>query len=188
MYAAYFCEENIWHLCRDEGPNHGLEGVPLAQRQVWIITNRIRTALCACQRGGQTKSHGDVVYEGVVIWDYHVVLSSGAQGQVWDFNSMLPMGVAAAAYLSSTFPVRNGRYAPRIAVVPALDYVELFASDRRHMVDEAGQPRQPHPPWPQIRGSRASSSFTLDDLLTEDGHHPGHWFDIDSLSHQPSSP
>jgi protein N-terminal glutamine amidohydrolase len=146
-YCAYFCEENVWHLCRDDSVASEGRPVPIADRRVVFISNEVRSVPMLRQRAG---------VGGLVQWDYHVVLLARAsQGwSVWDLDSTLGMPVAFAVWLSESFldetAALPAELAPRFRVVEAARFLEVFASDRSHMNDERGRARSPHPPWPPI--------------------------------------
>ena len=111
-----------------------------------------------------------------VIWDYHVVVVVRAQDglQVLDLDTTLRFPSALDAYLSEAFPAAcewPRTYQPRFRVVPSQDFVQRFASDRRHMRDERGQWQAPPPPWPIIQGSGAPHD--LDRWLALDDDEPG---------------
>jgi protein N-terminal glutamine amidohydrolase len=171
-YAAFYCEENVWRMA--------VSVADADDRYVWLISNPQRQALCAWQRSGRTQSVLGVATEGVVVWDYHVVLASSAT--VWDLDTRLEMPCPIAHYLRATFPCRGqDTPAPMVRIVPAQRYVREFASDRRHMMDSRGQASQPLPSWPAIRGEGCTDAHTLPQLLSFTDPTFGPWFDIDQL-------
>lgn len=128
-YCPFFCEENIWQLCGEEGL---LGAIPLQERRVVFISNARRRVEVRRQRAGAG---------GPVLWDYHVVLVAG--GKVWDPDTTLGFPIALDAWIRDSF---NPADPPRFRVIDARTYRERFASDRSHM---AGSGKAP-PPWPPI--------------------------------------
>lgn len=145
-YCAYFCEENVWHLCRDEGVTSGGAPVPLERRRVVFVSNASRIVPMWHQRAGRG---------GVVYWDYHVVLLAEDEAGwcVWDLDCDLGMPLPLSTWLAESFPGELAAdAAPRFRVVDAARYLEVFSSDRSHMLDVEGRPQQTFPPWPPLRG------------------------------------
>jgi hypothetical protein len=134
-YCPYFCEENVWHLCADEGA----VPAPVDERRVLFVSNARRQVLMRRQRAGG---------EGPVVWDYHVVLLAG--GRIWDLDSTLGFGVELGRWLRESFPPVDPDRAPRFRVIDAPTYLKTFASDRSHMKGPDGRPLKPLPPWPPI--------------------------------------
>lgn len=138
-YCPYYCEENIWHLAADARVGQG-------PRHVLLISNLgHRVALW-----GQRSGSGDT--DGLVLWDYHVILTHGmgAQARVWDLDTTLGMPLPLRAYLAQTFRGAPAPFAPSFRVIEADAYRVGFGSDRRHMQDEQGAFLQPPPVWPPI--------------------------------------
>lgn len=153
-YCPYFCEENIWHLCRDDVVADGLRIIPVEDRRVVFISNDARAVPMDHQKAGKG---------AVVLWDYHVVLFALARSgwQCWDLDHDAGAPRPVAEWLSDSFLIDGALEAyraltkrdferPRFRVVEASDFLEHFASDRSHMVDAKGRPTQPHPDWPPI--------------------------------------
>ena len=136
-YCPFYCEENIWHLCRDER----LPGGPRAA--LWITNERRQVAIFE-QRLAQPGQP--------VGWDYHVVLVTGRglDAQVWDLDSRLEVPTSISDYLDLSFPPVSARFAPSFRLVPAAEYLRTFASDRRHMKDPDDGWLHDPPPWPAI--------------------------------------
>lgn len=173
-YCAYFCEENVWHLCRDAGVvaagGAGPAPVALERRRVVFISNELRLVPMRHQRAGRG---------GLVYWDYHVVLLAGGPGRaeapiaagggeggassawsVWDLDCELGLPVSVARWLEASFPKDVvADTAPRFRVVEAARFLEVFSSDRSHMLGEDGAPQQPFPPWPPPRGQAGETNL-----------------------------
>jgi len=106
-----------------------------------------------------------------VFWDYHVIfVRKEIAPFVYDLDTLLPMPCPASDYMLRAF--RPGRkypeaYAHRFRVVPARDFVERFASDRRHM-KKNNQWLAPPPEWKAICGPLADSQYNLDEYRMMD--------------------
>ncbi len=133
-YQPFWCEENVWHLV-------GRDDLGAGPRSVVFVSNANRQVALWQQKASREP-------DGLVVWDYHVVLRVGAM--LWDLDTQLPCPVAAARWIEETFRPVDEPYAPRFRVVSAADYLRTFASDRSHMRDEHGRWRAPPPPWPTI--------------------------------------
>lgn len=162
-YAAYFCEENVWHLAQTRAGRPDIHAV--------FVTNRTRQVALWQQRAGDP-----------VIWDYHVVLLDDRD--VVDLDTTIEGGptLPAAVWLQSTFRRADETLAPRFRVVDAGELLRTFASDRSHMRGPDGTPRQPFPEWPPIRCP--AGAHTLPRFLDMDDAIAGEWFDLSGLRHR----
>ncbi len=136
-YQPFYCEENVWHLARDPA---------LAERErvVAFVSNARRLVPLWGQRAAPAP-------EQPVVWDYHVLLfARGAGWRVLDLDTTIGWDVPLAEYFAATFRVVTGEYAPRFRLIDAEDYVASLATDRSHMLDDAGGYRAPPPEWPAI--------------------------------------
>jgi hypothetical protein len=143
-YCAYFCEENVWHLCRDDEVARAGRPVPLEERRVVFISNEVRSVTMRHQRAGRG---------GLVHWDYHVVLLAGpAPWTVWDPDNTRALETPVGAWLDESFP--PSPFPPRFRVIEARRFLDVFSTDRSHMLDDEGLPQQPFPSWdpPQAAG------------------------------------
>jgi len=153
-HCPFWCEENIWHLCG----HSALAGAEL--RQVLIVSNLQGRFAMWAQRAAPHPSLP-------LAWDYHVVALARAarQWQIWDLDSTLGAPTPANHWLDSSFlPLRPSAqaWAPSFRVVSAADYRREFSSDRSHMLDEAGEYREPPPAWPAILRGPANLRRFLD--------------------------
>lgn len=95
------------------------------------------------QKTGQGENH-------LIFWDYHVVLLQA--GKIHDFNSSLDFSTPLKRYLESSFADdRQLKKAmiPKFRVIPAVEFVDSFLSDRSHMKSDSGWHASP-PDWPPI--------------------------------------
>lgn len=138
-----------------------------------VSTNHTQVPLW-CQRSG------DADRDGLVVWDYHVIMvemgSQAREGRVWDLDTTLPFPTPLSQYATEalrshqTLAPRFSRWMPgsmgipvawtiityifsssrRYRVVNGQDYLTYFASDRSHMVLEGGRWSAPPPVYPCI--------------------------------------
>ena len=160
-YCPFYCEENIWWLAADARVGPG-------RRTVLVISNPAGKVALWNQRAGAADQ------EGLVVWDYHVVLV--CEDAVWDLDTTLGMPTPVATYLSRTFRGAPEPFAPRFRVLDAEVYREVFASDRRHMRSDDGAFVQPPPPWAAI-----GEGHTLDALVDVERREPGVVVDLPGL-------
>ena len=165
-YCPFYCEENIWHLAGDPrvGPGH---------RRVLLISNLEHRVALWRQRAGPDDA------DGLVVWDYHVVLvcTDAGHSQVWDLDTTLQCPLPWAHYGPATFRGAPPPFAPTFRVMDAAVFREAFSSDRRHMRDGQGDYLQPPPPWPAI-----GRGHTLPGLLDFERDEPGEVLDLAGLA------
>lgn len=153
-YQPFYCEENIWHLAGDLDLGQNLD--QNAARHVLVIAGVGDHVALWCQRAGEPP-------EGLVLWDYHVVLVAG--DQVYDLDTSLGVGVPLRRYFEATFRPVVPQFEPRFRVLDAAVYRAEFASDRRHMRLPDGGFAQPVPAWDTIGTGHNLASFV--DMETE---------------------
>ena len=144
-YAAFFCEENIWRLCRrflDEG----------RQVRVILMANVKGRFLIWNQRAAGSPSEP-------LFWDYHVILASRpvdagpAPWMIWDLDTYCALPAPVADYARASFASDQRippHFRPRFRVFEGADFLATFSSDRAHMRRPNGSWRKPPPPWPPI--------------------------------------
>lgn len=160
-YAAFYCEENVWHLAGDDRLGRPAHAV--------LVTNATRTCALWRQRAGHP-----------VVWDYHALLVAGPPGAALacDPDTTLGFPLPLAAWIDGTFPFGDAvtpALRPRFRVVEAGEFRRFFASDRSHM---RGSPHPP-PPWPPIRTE--TETMNLPRLLDLDVPVPGSVVDLAGL-------
>ncbi len=168
-YAAFYCEENVWHLAADPTVGAGA-------RFVVFISNALRQCPMAQQRAipqGQR----------FVAWDYHVVLvvvDDARAAHVWDLDTRLALPVRLDEYVAKSFPDGvPAALAPRFRVIPAEEFRATFASDRSHMRTRSGRWRVPPPPWAPLRTE--SEVMNLDRFIDVVADGPGALLDREAL-------
>lgn len=132
-YQAFFCEENIWRLCR----HPQLTGF---DKRVVFVSNPARRCPVWLMRAREQ--------DEPVIWDYHVfLLVRQPDWRVWDLDSLLGLAVPVLDYLSQSFRLLPGALAPWFRVVGSELFLDAFRSDRQHM--RRGEHWLAEPPsWP----------------------------------------
>jgi hypothetical protein len=169
LYCAYYCEENIWHLCADPR-------VDADERRVLFICNRAHKVAMWGQRIAE---HPDLP----IAWDYHVILlarasTRGPQWQAWDLDARAPCPQPASTWLDHSFKgiaLLPPELEPNFRLVEADVYRRRFRSDRRHMRKPDGTSIQPPPSWPIILGEPFREPLREPD----DGSNLARFLDID---------
>jgi hypothetical protein len=181
LYHPFYCEENIYLLCRDlsgtggevsaggdAGDDRGTE-----DGEVIIITNPARTCAMARQKAAPP---GDMI-----IWDYHVILHR--DGFIYDFDSRLGFRSPAREYIGLSFPPATPpALRPLFRLITARTWLKEFSSDRRHMRGPGGEWLKLPPPWPPLRGPGARGPHELARILDCGDETFGPLVDRDRLS------
>jgi hypothetical protein len=140
-YWPNYCEENVWHLCRQLPAGIG-------RAFVAFISNVDRQVAIWHQRSASSPS-------GAVVWDYHVIaLIETTDGfDVLDADSVLGTPTPLDLYLSCSFPELPdalSSHRPRFRLIEASEYCRSLRTDRLHMREADGSWRSPPPPTPCI--------------------------------------
>ncbi|KAL6456957.1 hypothetical protein MHYP_G00339200 [Metynnis hypsauchen] len=163
VYTSCYCEENVWKLCeyiKDQ------QTCPTDEVYAVFISNERRTIPIWKQKS----SRGDEP----VIWDYHVVLlhlNKQGQGFIYDLDTTLPFPCPFDVYSREAFRsdlFLKPEFRRKMRVIPALTYLQKFASDRSHMKHSNGTWRMPPPSYPCIE--TAESKMNLDDFISMDAN------------------
>jgi len=164
-YCPFYCEENIWHLAADPRVGEG-------QRRVLLISNRSHRVALWGQRSGAADTGG------LVVWDYHVILTcgDGPDAVVWDLDTTLGAPVPLGPYLDQTFRGAPEPFLPMFRVIGADTFRDRFRSDRRHMRGEDGAFIEPAPPWPPV-----GPGHTLETWLDFECDQPGELVELPGL-------
>ncbi|RIA86537.1 N-terminal glutamine amidase-domain-containing protein [Glomus cerebriforme] len=161
-----YCEENVYHLCKtfisDEMKNK-------YDTYACFISNENRMIPIWKQRTSKDT-------EGMVIWDYHVILIVKVKetGQnliktsVYDFDTILPFPCDFSTYTQESFQILNiPQYQRKFRIIPAETYLRVFASDRSHMIKEDGTWNSPPPTYPPISTSDSVNNLESFINMTE---------------------
>ncbi len=138
QYQAYYCEENVWHLCQEPSVGSG-------PRLAVVISSLGRVCPIWQQRASPADGQP-------VLWDYHVILLHRAQQtwEVWDLDTLLGMPRKASEYISLSF-LPPGQlspdFEPCFRVMDADQYRNVLSTDRSHMRDDQGHWQAPPPAW-----------------------------------------
>lgn len=184
-YVPFWCEENAWRfLARGAGGHGGALSYAL------FILPRKGSVAVFSQKAGRA---GD----GLVLWDYHVVVLLGAQAdgaggtgwKAYDFDSSLPAGISADFWLEASFGrlasfgAEGEVHAPLFRPVDGAEFAGRFFSDRSHMRNSDGSWMKPPPPWqaPCAEDSRPEERWTLADLRDSGKTKGGELFDLEGM-------
>ncbi|KAI9226606.1 MAG: protein N-terminal glutamine amidohydrolase [Piptocephalis tieghemiana] len=163
-HTPYYCEENVFllakHLIQEgrvDNDSHSLSVV--------IVSNPLRKTPMWHQKASDSM-------DGFIVWDYHVFLVARTSAGTWvlDRDSSLPFPSTFHSYVQQTFRpgiCLNEKFHRIFRVIPAVDYISSFSSDRSHMLDASGQYQAPPPLYPPIL--QPSSSILLTDYLDMTG-------------------
>ena len=140
LYRSCYCEENIWHLAREEWFRE-------RATMVVIVSGEGRYRRLWFQNNAES-------LEAPVYWDYHVILLAYEEDWwVWDLDTSLGLPVLADTYFHKTFLQQNIDVAHTdviLRLVQAEEYVRKLSSDRAHMRLPSGEWLAPPPDWPMI--------------------------------------
>ncbi|XP_018019324.1 protein N-terminal glutamine amidohydrolase isoform X1 [Hyalella azteca] len=180
LYTQYYCEENVWQLCDSVRRHRPGE---LSRCHVVFISNDARCVPLWRQRAGKTDDR-------LVTWDYSNIFTCVAPHEkdyhvifmyqpderclVFDLDSDLPFPTYFHKYVTETLRtdhILHPEHHRWFRVLPALVYLQKFASDRRHMRHADGSWLQPPPPHPAIRAQDAVHN--LDEFISMDTSKPG---------------
>lgn len=155
LYVACYCEENIWHLCQEKD-------FESFERKVVFISNPTRTCAFWNQRSRPAP-------DKAVIWDYHVILLLGRGGswQIFDLDTLSSAPCSAFEYLDATFGRVSAvpkEFRPVFRVIDAQEFVDVFSSDRSHMLTPDGQWQVTPPLWEPIFRNERSNLMDLVDM------------------------
>ncbi len=185
LYQKCYCEENIYHLAS--------KAVDFEDKNDNKINNQTFVIFISsenrCVPIWQQKMNESDLNDDPVLWDYHVVLLRQEVDEncfskniyIYDFDTRLPFPSTYHIYLSQCFKTSvlsniKEEFSPLFRVVKAKEFLDNFASDRRHMktntlIDSStnittSSPKRDDPaeyippPPPPPSSSSSSSSFT----------------------------
>ena len=153
LYAPYYCEENVWHLCQHP------DFLPY-DRKVALISNERGSCALWNQRAGPAP-------EQPILWDYHVLLLFKEDNwYIYDLDTLLETPTSVPQYIQYTFkkePVAEP-FSPMFRIIEADEFVSVFSSDRSHMLTADGKWLAPPPPWSPIVRNNQSNLMELIDM------------------------
>lgn len=191
QYQSCYCEENVYLLIQALSTQlaASIDGdstdfVPKWDVRAVFVSNETKMTLLFQQKASKAPDSG-----WPVVWDYHVFAAvsctllaadgkrCGTQTWIYDADSVLSTSadeatcpVAFEGYINATFPaseVTPAQLQPMFRIVPANDFLALFASDRSHMKSVGADDSDVYtwhslpPSWPLIRGAGAQSPHNL---------------------------
>ena len=141
-YQPYYCEENIWKLCKQ---------INSPESKVIFITNHQNAFIMKNQIGAKLSPEmGPIPF---IIWDYHVILMTRENESwiIYDPNSSLDWRISLSAYIKYSFyDDAPASFKPSFRLIEGDDYLKNFSSDRRHMKNDCGNWLKAPPEWPLI--------------------------------------
>ena len=160
-YTSCYCEENVWKLCEKIQNTMGLNGLLREEKAFAVfISNDNRTIPLWHQ------SSGDETKEGLVIWDYHVILviKENPKSMVFDLDTRLPYPSSFNEYSRHTFSKHEEenmreQFHRKFRVIPIREFLENFASDRSHMKDRNGDWIKQPPEYPCIKTKDSTNNI-----------------------------
>lgn len=140
-YTPHYCEENVWKLADKIKLKNNRY---LEYSSVVFVSNYNCVVPLWKQKAGKDN--------GLVVWDYHVFLIYEGRNSSWvfDLDTLLQFPVNFVDYCIQTFKTDNilkPDFHRLFRVISASNYLNIFASDRRHMKSEDGTWIKPPPPW-----------------------------------------
>ncbi|CAA0812755.1 Protein N-terminal glutamine amidohydrolase [Striga hermonthica] len=149
-HTPYYCEENVYLLCK-KLVEDGVVRSDASDLYVLFISNEKKQIPLWHQKASHRA-------DGVILWDYHVICvqrrkESNVPHLVWDLDSSLPFPSPLATYVAET--VRPSfqlfsEYQRVFRILHGPIFLKMFASDRRHMKDSAGNWIHPPPSYDVI--------------------------------------
>lgn len=164
VYTSCYCEENVYLLAQALSSQAATdENGPWDLFVVFISNNGKTVALW------NQKAHKDFI-----IWDYHVILAlcpttasrrsgtsedtitDASEAWVYDFDTRLPVPCRWQDYIRGTFPyaldseiasLLGENFHSLFRVIHAAAYLDHFASDRSHMLEDPSDPVSPYSPY-----------------------------------------
>ncbi|CAH1789410.1 unnamed protein product [Owenia fusiformis] len=156
VYTKCYCEENVWKMCEMITRNSGTNTI---QRCFAVfVSNPLRMVPLWCQKASPDPLNKPVC------WDYHVFLvyPSPSCSLVYDLDTILPYPCTLDEYVSNTFISDNHLkpdYHRFFRVIPAVDYLRVFASDRSHMLTDEGTWQATPPEYPCIQSECSKNNI-----------------------------
>ncbi|RKP15359.1 N-terminal glutamine amidase-domain-containing protein, partial [Piptocephalis cylindrospora] len=146
-HTPNYCEENAYLLAQYL-IKEGLVEKDSQSLSVVMVSNPIRKVPMWHQKASKSM-------DGFIVWDYHVFLVARTSAGTWvlDRDSALPFPSTFHSYVQQTFQpgvCLNEKFQRFFRVIPAVEYLSLFSSDRSHMLDESGKYQAPPPSYPPI--------------------------------------
>ncbi|GAO51742.1 hypothetical protein G7K_5835-t1 [Saitoella complicata NRRL Y-17804] len=129
IYTPFYCEENVYNLARTIAEKNPAE---INSIYVVFLSNSQQTVPVWFMRLNEDRSGYPV------IWDYHVFLvyKTTSGSYVYDFDTTLPFPTLFEAHYEATFAPEvelPERFHRLFRIIPAVEYLKHFASDRSHM-------------------------------------------------------
>ncbi|RUS73629.1 hypothetical protein EGW08_018602 [Elysia chlorotica] len=160
VYTACYCEENVWKLAA-----HVKEKCSLRESSKCycvFISNKSKKIPLWQQRASRDADR-------LVVWDYHVIFvyHESKESLVFDLDTELSFPCTLKEYANACIGderTLKEEYRRMFRVVPVEEFLNTFASDRSHMINEKGEWLAPPPSYPPI--SCRNSSNNIEEFIS----------------------
>lgn len=154
-YTACYCEENVWKLAALAKENCSLH--ELSKCYCVFISNKSKKIPLWQQKASKAA-------DGLVVWDYHVIFvyQERRGSLVFDLDTNLGFPCTFKEYALACIgdeKTLKQEYRRMFRVIPAIEFLSSFASDRSHMVNEKGEWLAPPPKYPPINCSVSTNNI-----------------------------
>lgn len=170
IYTPYYCEENVYLLVESFSKDRSI--TDNWEIYAVFISNHTKTVALWNQKLCESPDYP-------VVWDYHCVLllKSKASSSSWifDYDTRLAMLCPLQEYVEGTLGTDlfqsnpSNQFRSLLRIVPAVDYLDSFASDRSHMLmvkDDGTQTYiDPPPSYPCLIGKRVQEQNITNNLM-----------------------
>uniref|UniRef100_A0ACD5TH35 Uncharacterized protein n=1 Tax=Avena sativa TaxID=4498 RepID=A0ACD5TH35_AVESA len=138
-HTPYYCEENVYLLCK-ELIRAGLADPVGTDLYAVFISNEEKKVPLWYQKASRND-------DGFVLWDYHVICIQSRRNRgyvpdlVWDLDSTLPFPCPFPQYVADAvqpLAFADSIYRRLFRVIHGPVFLRSFASDRSHMKDPMG--------------------------------------------------
>ncbi|KAK6968576.1 protein N-terminal glutamine amidohydrolase [Biomphalaria glabrata] len=146
-YTACYCEENVWKLC--EMVKERCTEYELMKCFCVFISNSAKKVPLWHQKASRNP-------ERLVVWDYHVIFMyyDTDTSLVYDLDTELGFPCTLKEYVSACIGderTLKKQFWRMFRVIPALEYLSTFASDRSHMLNDEKEWLATPPKYPPIK-------------------------------------
>ncbi|CAH2058476.1 unnamed protein product [Thlaspi arvense] len=154
QHTPYYCEENVYLLCKTLCEN-GVADATGSDLFVVFISNEKKQASMSLFHFGIRKLVAELMglYCGIIMSSASRKKESDSEPLVWDLDSTLPFPSPLTSYVTETIQLSFqlfAEYQRFFRIVHAPLFFKHFASDRRHMKEPDGTWTAQPPPYQPI--------------------------------------
>ncbi|XP_071180126.1 protein N-terminal glutamine amidohydrolase-like [Mytilus edulis] len=156
VYTKCYCEENVWKVCEYVKNHHP---AVLDNCYCVFISNKDKVIPLWQQKSSQRE-------DTLVIWDYHVIFiykQSEKESFVYDLDTSLPFPCDFKTYFLEGIrsnQTLQPQYHRSFRVISAPMFLQTFASDRSHMLNEEGNYLHPPPTYQCIKTKECDNNIS----------------------------